>query len=189
MRPALGNARARTLLLVVSLAFNLGLCLAMVMRSPSSTPQPKRSWGDGKWRHRRMPHELDLSVEQEEKLAALRRELFERLRAAQRRLRDESDALAELLTAPELDMQAVSAQVEKVAAVRGEIQWQMIQHILGIREILEPRQLAQLKDFVGRVLRGPGWRGRPGRGPGPAECPPDSQPVSGPAGRRHGRWP
>jgi hypothetical protein len=77
--------------------------------------------------------------------------------------------LADLLTVPEVDMDAVTAQADAIAAVRNEIQWRMLEHLLSIREMLEPDQLESFKEFADRVLshHGPGGRhkGRP-----PREC-------------------
>jgi len=163
MRRLFASRNATTLLLIVSLAFNFGLCLAMVMRSQGGQ-SPKSPPGDPKSHRQRLASELNLTPEQSDALEASREQFFEQLRAAKQRLHDESDALAGLLTASELDMAAVSAQVEKVAAVRNEIQWQMIQHLLSMRDTLRPEQLEAFKNLASRVL---GRSGHSGRHSGP----------------------
>jgi len=166
MRRLMMNGNAKALLLVISLAFNFGLCLAMVVQEQEDQ-KPRPRWGDGKRQRERLSSKLNLSAEQTAALSASREQLSEELRAIKRRLHDEGDVLAGLLTAPEVDMDAVSDQIEKVATIRDEIQWQMIQHILSIREMLEPEQLESLKDFAGRVLSQSGRGGRHGeRRPG-----------------------
>lgn len=175
MRRLMMNRNAKTMLLTVSLAFNFGLCLAMAVQGQEDQ-KPRPRWGDGKRHRERLSSQLNLSPAQAERLSASREQLFEELRVVKGRLRDESDVLAGLLTAPELDMDVVSDQVEKVAAIRNEIQWQMIEHILGIREMLEPEQLESLKEFAGRVLPKSGRGGRHGGGPPRInECDPPEQ--------------
>jgi len=168
MRGLITNERAKTLLLVVSLAFNLGLCVAMAVERHAGQKATLSRGESG--RHREPPMgELGLSPEQTEIVSASREKLFEELHALKRRLHEESELLAGVLTASELDGDAVTRQVETVAAVRNEIQWRMVQHLLGIREVLEPDQLESFKEFAGRVLfrserGGPPHGGRPDRG-------------------------
>jgi len=155
------SGQGKTLLLIVSLAFNLGLCLAMAVQTPGSR-EPTRRWRDGKRHRPRLAEMLNLSAEQSVALATSRDELFGQIRPLKRKLSEEGETLAGLLTASELDTDAVSGQVEQVAVVRNEMQWLMVQHILKIREMLEPEQLESLKEFAGRVLSHSeqrGWRG------------------------------
>jgi Spy/CpxP family protein refolding chaperone len=147
-------------------------------------PKPRPRWAEGRRHRERLSSKLKLSPEQTEMLSASRAQLFDEFRAVKGRLQEESDALAGLLTAAELDMDAVSEQVEKVAALRNEIQWQMIRHILSIREMLEPEQLESLRDFAGRMLsqsgRGGRHRGKPPARDGDGPC------ADPPGGRRGG---
>jgi hypothetical protein len=106
-------------------------------------------------------------------MAASREELFEELHALRSAMHDESEVLADLLIAPEPDMDAISDQLEKLAAVRDQIQGRMIEHFLGVRELLDPEQLAPFKDFISRGLSrhglggrfGERWRDHGDRGP------------------------
>ena len=168
MHGRIWSRNTTTLLLITSLAFNFGLCLAMVVRGHAEPVLPSRS-SDGKTHRERLASELKLTPEQSNALEASREQFFEQLRPIKQRLHDESDILAGLLTAPELDMAAVSVQVEKVAAVRNDIQWQMIQHLLSMRETLKPEQLELFKDFASRVLSRAGHSGRHGSAPSERE--------------------
>ena len=175
MRRLIMNGNGKTLLLIISLAFNLGACLAVAVQA--SGGQPSRPQRRDDRRHReRLTEKLNLSPEQSEILSASRDELFEELDALKRRLHEESSALADLLTASELDMDAVSAQAEKVAAARDEIHWQMVEHLLSIREVLEPDQLESFKEFARKVLSRSGRGRRHGGGGAHRHDPGDRKP-------------
>ena len=174
MRRLIMNGKGKTLLLIISLAFNLGACLAVAVQGRAEEGhKPPR--GEGRGHRDGLCKKLNLSPEQEAALTASRDDLFSGLRVLEGQHHEESMTLADLLTASELDMDAVSRQVEKVAAVRNEIQWRMVRHLLSIREVLQPDQLESFKEFAGRVLarseRGrphggePAGHGRPDRGP------------------------
>ncbi len=176
MRRLIMNGKGKTLLLIISLAFNLGACLAVAVQGHGEAPS-RSPHGGGRGRGDGLCRKLNLSPDQEAVLSAAREELFAELRVLEDRHRDESVALADLLTAPELDMEAVSAQVRKVAAVRDQIHWRMVRHLMSIREVLRPEQLESFKEFAGRVLSrseggrphrgGPPGHGRPAREPEP----------------------
>jgi Spy/CpxP family protein refolding chaperone len=169
MRRLIMNGNAKTLLLIISLAFNLGACLAVAVQEHGEE-EPRSGRGEGRGHRERLSSKLNLSPEQTEIVSAAREQLFDELRLLKRRLHDESEVLADLLTASEVDMDTVSDQVEKVATVRNEIQWRMVQHLLSIREVLEPEQLESFKEFASRVLSRSG-RGRPHEGKPPKHGP------------------
>lgn len=157
MRRLIMNGKGKTLLLIISLAFNLGACLAVAVQASGDRPDPR--WHEGR-RHRERPsNKLNLSPEQKEIVSTARDQLFDELRTLKARLHEESGKLADLLTTAEIDMDAVSEQAEKVASVRNEIQWRMIRHLLSVREVLEPGQLESFKEFAGQILSRSG-RGR-----------------------------
>ena len=151
MRRLMMNGNGKTLLLIISLAFNVGACLAVAVQAHGEQP-PRSKRGDGKRHCGGLADKLGLSPEQEAIISTAREALFEALRELKQRLHAESDVLADLLTACEVDMEAVSDQVERVATVRNEIQWRMVRHLLSVREVLAPDQLESFEDFAGRVL-------------------------------------
>jgi Spy/CpxP family protein refolding chaperone len=108
---------------------------------------------------------LGLSPEQEETLAASREEFFASLRPFRQQIHEEASVLAELITAVELDMGAVSAQADKVAATRNEVHQRMVQHLLSVREVLEPEQLEAFKELASEILSQSGPGRRHGRKP------------------------
>jgi Spy/CpxP family protein refolding chaperone len=158
MRRFMMNGKGKTLLLIISLAFNLGACLAVAVQVRGDRGADRRD--DDRKRHRKhLSDKLNLSPEQEEVVAASRERLFEELRGMKGRLHEESDALAELLTADEIDSDAISEQVARVAAVRNEMQERLVEHLLTVREVLGPDQRESFREFTGKVLSPP-WRGR-----------------------------
>jgi Spy/CpxP family protein refolding chaperone len=161
MRRPTVNGKGKTLLLIISLAFNLGACLAVAVKGYGG-PGPQREQ-DHERRHRgSLTEKLGLSPQQEEVLAASREAFFAELRPLKQEIHEEARVLAELITAVQLDMGAVSAQADRVAAARNEIHQRMVQHLLSVREVLEPDQLEAFKEWASRILSRSG-RGRPHR--------------------------
>ncbi|MEM9567180.1 MAG: Spy/CpxP family protein refolding chaperone [Cyanobacteria bacterium P01_E01_bin.34] len=112
--------------------------------------------------------ELDLSDEQLEQIQALREEARADRRERREELRQEQQALAELLggTASEGE---VRSQFEQVQELRQDLANDQFENILAMREILEPGQRSMLVESMGRrrdsrrrQMRG--WRRRD-RGP------------------------
>ena len=176
MRRLTVNGKAKTLLLIVSLAFNFGVCVALAVQQRGEERWKPR-FGDGRHHREWLSNRLNLSADQTAVVAASKEKLFEGLRGLRSEMVAESEMLADLLIAPEPDMDAVSAQVEKVAAIRNRIQWRMIDHFLNIRETLQPEQLEAFKGFVRRHISGPGRGGRfGGKRSGHGEWEPRQQP-------------
>lgn len=145
------NGHARTLLLIVSLAFNFGVCVAVaVQRAGEPTAKPRG--GEDRTHHGHWSGKLGLSGEQSAAVAASRERLSEELRELRSAMYAESETLADLLITPDPNMETISEQVEQVAAIRDQIQWRIVGHYLTIRTVLEPEQLEAFKDFVRRGL-------------------------------------
>ena len=99
--------------------------------------------------------ELDLSDEQLQEIRALREEARATHRERRRQLRQEQQALEELLgsTASE---EEVRSQFEQVQSLRQELASDQFENIMAMREILEPEQRSLLVENLGR--RRDGWR-------------------------------
>jgi len=173
MRWPMVNGKGKTLLLIISLAFNLGACLAVAVQGYGG-PEPTRERGHGRQHREALAERLGLSPEQEEVLAASREAFFAELHPLKQQIHEEATVLAELITAIELDMGAVSAQADKVAAARNEIHRRMVQHLLSVRDVLEPDQLEAFKELASEILsrserdrphgrKPPGYEGRDGK--------------------------
>jgi len=165
MRRPIVNGRGKTLLLIISLAFNLGACLAVAVQAYGGA-EPTRERGHGRRHREALTERLGLSPEQEEVLAASREEFFAELCPFRQQIHEEASVLAELITAAELDIGAVTAQADKVAATRNEVHQRMVQHLLSVREVLEPDQLESFKELASKILSRSG-RGRPHGGKSP----------------------
>lgn len=159
MRRPIVNGKGKTLLLIISLAFNLGACLAVAVQG-YGWPEPTRGRGHDRRHRQALTERLGLTPEQEEVLAVSREAFFAELDPLKQQIHQEARVLAELITAAELDMGAVSAQADKVAAARNEIHQRMVQHLLSVREVLEHDQLESFKELASKILSRSG-RGRP----------------------------
>jgi Spy/CpxP family protein refolding chaperone len=183
--------RAKNVLLLASLAFNFGVCLAFGMQTYArgERPSPGRERdgerGDTRDRGPRrdmrdMKEQLGLTAEQRKAFSASKDRMFDAMRDQWGVLRAESEALTELIVAPELDREAIAAQTEKVAALRATIHSGFIVHYLELRDLLGPDQIGAFSEMVrdrcsarGKPFQGPGngeehWKSRRGRhGPRP----------------------
>ncbi len=159
--------RAKNLLLLASLAFNFGVCLAFGMQSYGSGERP--DWrgrdhvrGDRGPRHD-FREQLGLTPDQRKIFSASKDRMFADMREQWAVLRSESDALTALIVAPELDRAAIAAQSTTVAALRATIHARFIDHYLDLREILAPDQIEAFSEMIRARC---GNRGKPFQGPG-----------------------
>ena len=166
------NGSGKTLLLIISLAFNFGVCIALAVQQQQPHEQGKPRWSRDRHDRDWLAKRLNLSEEQAAAADASRDKLFKELHELGKQVGAESDVLADLLVAPEPDANAVAAQVEKIADLRSEIQWKMIEHFRGVRQLLEPEQLQTFKEVVRRCVSGPGSGDRHGRKPPDGEAGP-----------------
>lgn len=168
MRALIGRSSGTTLLLIVSLAFNIGVCIALGVQQ--AEPRAERSIG-GKGRRAHGPwRELGMSRKQSDASAEAYRALRDLLHTQREALRAASDGLADLLTAPEIDEAALEAQLEILGQVRDKTQRLMIDHFVRMRESLEPDQLDAFREMLRHRLPFGGGRpshGRRGPRPGP----------------------
>lgn len=161
MRRPVMNGGMKTLLLIVSLAFNFGACLALgVQRYGDSPAVPARREGEP---HRERSWRLpDLTPDQSAVMEASREALFDGIRELKREMVAESETLANMLVAPEPDMAAVSEQAARISALRDQIQQRMIEHFISLRGALEPDQLDAFKQMIQRRFADSGRRGMRG---------------------------
>ena len=99
--------------------------------------------------------ELDLSDEQLQQIRALREDVQADRYERRQELRQEQQALVNLLggTAPE---EEVRSQFEQVQALRQELAAEQFENMMAMREILEPEQRSMLVENLGR--RRNSWR-------------------------------
>ena len=181
MQTNVWHNRALWLVLVASLAFNAGVGATVGVRaynryaghSPSDGPhRPGRG--------PRMLQDLDLTEEQRTQLRAAREGLRERHQQLGETIRAETDILADLLTAAEPDRETIASQVSKLAELREQLDWDLVDHLLDIRHMLKPAQYEAFDEVIRHTLHR-GGKGRHGPG-GPRGL------HRGPGEGRRGRW-
>ena len=187
------NRRWLVLVCVASLAFNAGVGATVGVRTyrrlvgpgrefqgkpQGESPGEARGWGRrgdrgarGEYgrgqRESRLHQALGLSQDQAESLRLARKTMFENVGALRGVLRDENRALSDLIAAPKPDRVAIDAQLGRIASLRAEIDLRVVEHFLGIKEILEPEQHEAFNEVVHRAFNrdfsaGHGSRGRSG---------------------------
>jgi Spy/CpxP family protein refolding chaperone len=170
------------LLLIASLAFNAGVGVTFGVltyrqyaapdegeRAPRESRRGPRERGHGRCLAR-LIEKLDLTPEQAAQVRTAEEKMREDIHALRRELKNEDEALAELMSAPQPDREAVAAQLDRIALLRGTMQKQVVEHYLDMKKLLGPDQQEELNKMIRRVFS----RGGPGGG-GPG----------GPRGLRH----
>ena len=162
-------------LLIISLAFNVGFGSTYTIRSytpgVSATGNPK---GIGRGTMSMvLAHEgLNLSSVQEAQIQQINENLLTKINSYRWEIGDARVTLAELLSQPELDQEAVATQLDVISAIQRDAQQLVIDHLLQEREILHPDQIDAFNKIIKNCVCpgdgtggfGPGWR--KGDGPG-----------------------
>lgn len=159
-----------------------------MMNRPGGPPPPRGpGMGPQWWKDHALVEKLQISQEQVrriEKIAQDHQIQEIDLRAA---LQKQEVALGPLLEADQPDESQVSAQIDKVAQARANLEKSHAQMMLAMRHVLTPEQAKKLRELrpVPPFERPPGfmpsgWRG-PGR-PGAAGVGPAGAPVGPPPG-------
>ena len=164
------SRKSLSLLLIVSLAFNVGVGVTfgvMTYRNLTTSRKPDQP-GHRPGRFHLL-EDLRLSPEQESQMKAARAKMFERVHELRRAVREEHRVLTNLMAAPEPNREAIEEQVSKIAAVRQQLDRHVVEHFLDVREFLDPDQQVAFNKTIRRAFSrgGPGGRGLGGHhGPG-----------------------
>ncbi len=155
--------RGLGLLLVVSLAFNLGFSATYGVRAYQGHCLCKKRAGKTCLKH--VHQELKLSDEQVLQMEADMGSLFRRVGELKHELRTETEVLADLMMDLEPDRSAIALQLDKIAELQRRVQQAVVDHLLEGKAILSPEQ----QELFGRHIRR--WihahaGGGPGGGPG-----------------------
>ena len=158
-----------TLLLIASLAFNVGVVATFGVMTYRKRAEPPdhgpRGQGHGRPDICKM---LDLTEEQDAQMQASRRAMREEVRELRREIREENLALTDLIGALEPDRELIAAQLGKIASLREQMDRRVVEHFLDSKSFLEPAQHEMFNKMVRRAFSrgGPGGMGRDGhRGP------------------------
>jgi Spy/CpxP family protein refolding chaperone len=133
-------------LLVVSLAFNVTFVATFVLRQ---------------WQHHRgeegheefsglrdLHNQLRLTEEQQEQMRQSKESLLRQVEKLQGDLATERQVLAELLTAPEPDQDAIALQLDRIADIQRLVQRAVIDHLLEERALLRPEQRETFNEII-----------------------------------------
>lgn len=159
------------LVLLFSLAFNAGVGATAGMKAY----QNYRADGKGHpgRRHQAWLKSLDLPADELEEIKTAEKAFMEEIRELRAELKQENDALVDLLATPETDREVIVAQLATVSELKAGMQQKVVEHFLNLRDRLtDPDQRDALTRRMLRVFsrreRGPasleGHRGRRPRG-------------------------
>ncbi len=137
-------------LVIVSLAFNAGFGTTFGVRTYQHY-SPDSKHGDGT-SLRSLHQRLNLTPEQEAQMEAGRETLFGQVEELRGELSIQTDALADLVTAPEPDRKAIAPQLDKVASLRQEIQQRVVEHFLEVKTLLRPGQREAFDEIIRRHI-------------------------------------
>ena len=157
------SRRSLSLLLIVSLAFNIGVGVTFgVMayyRKLTPHRQPHRP-GERPGRFDPLKA-LNLSPEQEAQMKAGREKMIERVHELRRAVKEGHRILADLMVGPEPDREAIEKQLTEIAAARQQLDRRVVEHFLNAREFLDPDQQEAFNRMIRRAFShgGPGGRG------------------------------
>jgi len=148
--------------LTISLAFNAGFGTTFAVRTYHHHHQDRKERRGSKGFHK-WP-DLGLSEEEQAALEAGRKTLFEEMKALRRAATEQHERLADLVTAPEPDRDAISAQLEQAALVQQQIQKRLVEHMLEQRALLAEEHHEQFNEMIRkRLLRSGPRHGGPRR--------------------------
>jgi Spy/CpxP family protein refolding chaperone len=168
------------LILIASLAFNAGVGVTFGVLAYRQYAAPRDSERGPREREKepgergrgrclaRLIEKLDLTPEQAAQLETAEEKMRQGIRELRRESRKENEALAELMSAPDPDREAIAAQLASIASLRGTMQEQVVEHYLDMKKLLGPDQQEELNKMIRRVFSrgGPGGGGPSGpRGP------------------------
>ena len=159
------------LILIASLALNAGVGATVGVRAYRNYRGPYEC-GRGPGRGS-LVDELDLTPEQAAQVEADRLEMFEGIDEVQQQLRQTHETLAELMAAPEPDREAISEQISRTSALHEQKHRRLIEHFLGIKQLLDADQQKTFNETIRRTFgrygcdkRGFGGPHGPRNGPG-----------------------
>jgi Spy/CpxP family protein refolding chaperone len=111
---------------------------------------------------------LNLTPDQQQRMDAARARLVQQVDQLRQNLTPERDALVDLLSVAAPDRAAITAQLDKIAAVQRQIQGQVVEHLLEEKNLLTPDQQAAFNEIIRRRVCPPGGHG-PESVPGASE--------------------
>ncbi len=145
------NKRLFTILLFMSLAFNVSFLSMFIVNRMHRPPMPPPMMEDDNPEHfkrRKLWDGLELSEEHRQKMHDMRSVLMPMIRDIRFQLFEERRIMGELLMAAEPDSIAIEEQLKKIAELQTELEREVTFHILSQREILPEEQQKKLMDNI-----------------------------------------
>lgn len=150
MRSLISGRNGFLFILVVSLAFNAGFGTTFGVR----TYQRQRCGGGhgGRAGFGNLHEKLNLTAEQEVQMEAAKEKLLGQIDRLREELGVETAALAELVIAPHADRTAIALQLDRAASLRKQIQGQVVEHFLEVKDLLRPDQCEAFDEIIHRHI-------------------------------------
>ena len=162
------SLKSLSLLLIASLAFNVGVGVTFGVQAYSKYATPDRP--DGQRRGRGPGHgprgmhgleKLNLTPAQRAHMEAARDNFFGRVHELRRAIREQHDVLTDLMSPAEPDREAIAVQIDEISRLRAEMDRSVVEHFLDMKRLLDPEQHEAFNDMIHRAFS----RGGPGHGP------------------------
>ncbi|MBU0638370.1 MAG: Spy/CpxP family protein refolding chaperone [Planctomycetes bacterium] len=150
MRRILAITSGVWLLLIVSLAFNVGFGSTLAVQKVRQMCGGKCG-GPGMGPALCQSHlfdSIDLSPEQNQRFTAAQEALMADVAALRNELMFERTKLGELLTADTPDQDAIQAQLDRISALQRHVQERVVTHLLSQRQQLTSEQKAEYDELV-----------------------------------------
>jgi Spy/CpxP family protein refolding chaperone len=138
---------------------------------------PEGAW----WKNPMVVQRLTLTTDQTKKMDDIFQQSRLQLIDLKASVEKQQVMLEPMLSANPLDVAKASAQIDKVAQARADLEKSNAKMLLGIRGVLTPDQWTKLRD---RRFGGPDGAGAPGAQGGPAPASGPGGPGGGPGGGR-----
>ncbi len=159
MRWIIAHTNAFGLLLIVSLAFNVGFGATFGVRTLHHAVHGTAVDGGGHFSS--LHQKLGLSQEQRDDVKMSGDKLFDQIYELRSSLRMETDALADLITSDAPDPQLLAHHLERMGHVRSMIERHALEHFLEVRGHLREDQRSDFDEMIRtHVLQYNGFSGQ-----------------------------
>jgi Spy/CpxP family protein refolding chaperone len=141
-----------TILLMVSLAFNLGILVKVVFKSTPAEPAQKAACIQYHWKDSHICRQLNLSGQQVQQMEKYREQFQDRISPLQLELEKERLKLFQVLKQETLVQGEADKILRQISHLQTEIQKSFIQHFFQIKGIFDKDQQEQFYSYLGQCL-------------------------------------
>ena len=142
-------------LMIVSLVFNVAFLGGLLYRLHERSRLPKPPFPPGLKKERFSRERTDMPEGLREKMHDIHKQFSPRMRELQGRIREERDALIEILMADEPDSTAVENQLKRIGECQLEIEREVVHRLFREKDLLPLEQRRQFLEMVTRRYGGP----------------------------------